>query len=119
MALIDFGRLISFRQWFDRTNELANTIGDVDNINADLSASDMVDGINTLASNLGDVSTINPGINADVNPIDGVNSLKDAINELGGEIDRYRISEGEPLAYDMEPLHVFGPNDFDATGMTE
>ena len=42
------------------------------------------------------------------------------MNDVSNDIGRFRINEGEPQAYDMHPIAVFGSDtDFDAHGMVE
>ena len=111
MALISFDRLISFKDWFTRTNELGNSVGDTSGLNLDL-GSNLVNAANVVQNDLGDVSTLNT-----TTP---VNNLVDGAVDVANEIGRFRISEGEPQAYDMHPIHVFGSDtDFDAHGFYE
>lgn len=113
MAIVDFGRLIDFKTWFTRTNELGTALGDTDNLNLALGAN-LSNAANTVASNLGDVTTIDPTIRP------GSESLVESMNNLKGEIDTFRISEAEPQAYDMHPIAVFGDDsDLDAHGFVE
>jgi hypothetical protein len=111
MAIVDFSRLIDFKTWFERTNDLGNAVGDTDNLNYEL-GSNLVNAANEVLDDLGDVTTLNT-----VTP---VTNLVDGMNDVSNEIGRFRISEGEPQAYDMHPIHVFGSEtDFDAHGFFE
>lgn len=113
MAIIDFTRLISFKDWFNNTNTLGNAVGDPDLINADLGGN-LVNAVNEIKDELGDITTID----ATIRP--GSESLVESMNNLKGEIDTFRISEAEPQAYDMHPMAFFGDNtDFDAHGFVE
>ena len=47
MAVISFDRLINFKQWFDRTNQLGASVGDTTAINTDL-GSNLVNAINVV-----------------------------------------------------------------------
>jgi hypothetical protein len=110
MAVLDFSRLISFKQWFTRTNELGQTAGDPAIINSDL-GSNLVNGINVVHADLGDLSALNTNVNT---------NLVVGMNDLNDDISRFRLKEGEPQAYDMHPIAVFGDEtDFDAHGMVE
>ena len=114
MAVIDFTRLISFKDWFTNTNTLGTAVGDPDGINADL-GSNLVNAANVVQSDLGDITTINVTLRPN-----GNENFVEAHNELGNEIGRFRISEAEPQAYDMHPIAVFGSDtDFDAHGFVE
>jgi len=108
MALISFDRLISFKDWFTRTNTLGTSVGDTTALNLDL-GSNLVNAANVVQNDLGDTSTlIVPG------------SLVGSSNEVSNEIGRFRINEGEPQAYDMHPIHIAGSDtDFDAHGFYE
>lgn len=111
MAQISFDLSINFRTWFERTNDLGTALGDVDNINPAL-GNTLVLAINSVKSKVGTVSFSGDLSNND--------NLVDAINELSGQISTFRISEAEPQAYDMHPIHVFGSEtDFDAHGFFE
>lgn len=111
MARLIFDRLISFKQWFDRTNELGQAVGDTAGLNADL-GSNLVNAVNEVQTDLGDVSLL-----ATTNPVD---NLVSGMEDVAAEIARYRIAEGEPQAYDMHPIHVVGSEtDFDAHGFYE
>lgn len=110
MAILSFDRLISFKDWFTRTNDLASAVGDTSALNGDL-GSNLVNAINVVQTDLGDVSALQTNVTV---------SLTEGMNDLSNEIDRYRISEAEPQAYDMHPIHVFGSDtDFDAHGFYE
>lgn len=114
MALIDFTRLISFKDWFNNTNTLGNAVGDPDGINADL-GSNLVNAANVIQSDLGDITSIDAALRPNANE-----SFVEAHNELANEIGRFRISEAEPQAYDMHPIAVFGSDsDLDAHGFVE
>ena len=111
MAVINFDRLISCKDWFTRTNTLGTATGDTSGINSDL-GSNLVNAINVVKTDLGDVSTLNT--------TNSVSNLVDGINDVSNDIGRFRISEAEPQAYDMHPIAVFGSDtDFDAHGMVE
>jgi len=113
MAIIDFTRLISMKQWFDNTNTLGQKVGDLAGLNTDL-GNNLTGGVNLIKSDLGDLSTID----ATLRP--GSESLVESMNNLKGEIDTFRISEAEPQAYDMHPMASFGDvTDFDAHGFVE
>ena len=109
MAVINFDRLITFKEWFTRTNTLGTAVGDTTTINADL-GSNLVNAANVVSNDLGDTTTlIAPGA-----------SLVASANDVSNEIGRFRINEGEPQAYDMHPIHVAGSDtDFDAHGFYE
>tara|TARA_B100001057_G_C22855313_1_gene952450 strand:- start:940 stop:1272 length:333 start_codon:yes stop_codon:yes gene_type:complete len=110
MAVIDFSRLISFKQWFDRTNQLGSNTGDPAVINADL-GSNLVNAVNVVHTDLGNKAALNTDVTTD---------LVEAMNDLNNSIGRFRLNEGEPQAYDMHPQAVFGTDsDFDAHGMVE
>lgn len=111
MAIIDFSRLISFKTWFNRTNELGQAVGDTDNLNFAL-GSNLVNATVEVLDDLGDVTTLNTTV--------PVTNLVDGMNDVANEIGRFRISEAEPQAYDMHPIHVLGSEtDFDAHGFYE
>lgn len=113
MAVISFDRSITWKQWFDRTNELGTTIGDLSQLNSGLGAT-LIQATNSVLEDLGDVTTIS----SEIRPSD--ETLVESMNNLSGEISRFRISEGEPQAYDMHPIAVFGnETDFDAHGFVE
>ena len=111
MALISFDRLISFKTWFNRTNDLGNSVGDTAGLNFDL-GSNLVNAANVVQNDLGDVTTLNT--------TNAVTNLTDGLNDVSNDIGRFRIGEGEPQAYDMHPIHVVGSEtDFDAHGFYE
>ena len=110
MAVISFDRLINFKQWFDRTNQLGASVGDTTAINTDL-GSNLVNAINVVHNDLGDKSALATNVNT---------NLVEGMNDLRNDIGRFRIGEGEPQAYDMHPIAVFGTDsDFDANVMLE
>lgn len=109
MARTVFDRLITFKEWFTRTNTLGSDVGDTTNLNFDL-GSNIVNGTVVVSGTLGDTTTL-------IAPGDG---LVESANNVANEIGRFRIAEGEPQAYDMHPIAVFGSEtDFDAHGMVE
>ena len=111
MAVISVDRLISFKDWFTRTNTLGTSTGDTSGINGDL-GSNLVNAVNVVRTDLGDVSALNT--------TNSVSNLGDGANDVSNDIGRFRINEGEPQAYDMHPIAVFGSDtDFDAHGMVE
>ena len=111
MALISFDRLISFKDWFTRTNDLGTSVGDTAGLNLDL-GSNLVNAANVVQNDLGDVTTLNT-----TTP---VTNFTDGAVDVANEIGRFRINEGEPLAYDMFAIHVAGQDsDFDAHGFYE
>ena len=113
MAVISFDRSITWKQWFDRTNELGSSIGDLTQLNSGL-GSTLVQATNSVLEDLGDITTIS----AEIRP--GNESLVESMNNLSGDISTFRISEAEPQAYDMHPIAVFGnETDFDAHGFVE
>jgi hypothetical protein len=113
MAVINFDRSITWKTWFDNTNTLGSTIGNLTLLNAGL-GSNLVNATNTVLENMGDITTLHP----EIRPSD--ETLVDSMNNLSGDIKTFRISEGEPQAYDMFPIAVFGDEtDFDAHGFVE
>lgn len=109
MATTIFDRLITFKEWFTKTNTLGNDVGDTTTLNFDL-GSNIVNGTVVVSTVLGDTSTLTSGDD----------ELVTSMNNVSNEIGRFRIAEGEPQAYDMHPQAVFGTDsDFDAHGMVE
>jgi len=109
MARTVFDRLITFKEWFTRTNTLGSDVGDTTNLNFDL-GNNIVNGTVVVSGILGDTSTLTSGDD----------ELIASMNNVSNEIGRFRVAEGEPQAYDMHPIAVFGSEtDFDAHGMVE
>jgi hypothetical protein len=109
MATTIFDRLMSFKDWFTRTNTLGTDVGDTTSLNVEL-GSNIINGTVVVSTKLGDTSTL----------VSGDDKLVDSMNNVANEIGRFRINEGEPQAYDMHPIAVFGTEtDFDAHGMVE
>lgn len=112
MAVTIFDRLISLKDWFTKTNTLFTSVGDTSLLDPSL-GSNIVNGINSVDTKLGDATTLDAGINVG-------NEVVGSLTKLSDDITRSRIAEGEPLAYDMFPIAVFGSDtDFDAHGMVE
>ena len=75
-AVISFDRLINFKQWFDRTNQLGASVGDTTAINTDL-GSNLVNAINVVHNDLGDKSALATNVNT--NLVEGMNDLRNDI----------------------------------------
>lgn len=111
MAVTIFDRLISLKEWFTRTNTMFNDVGDTTLLDVSL-GNNIINGIGVVQTKVGDTSLLA----GDISTGDVVGTM----NELSDRITRARISEGEPLAYDMHPIHVVGTDtDLDAHGFYE